>query len=195
VPDKRPRAVAHLGSRQIKRDCPQPRASFSLARCVQRTRLSRLRPLVAGRHVPSLRSHPYSEIFRGSKRLSRCRRGAPMRGRLPNRPGAESFGFQCGGFAYVATGRPAEIFSTNGKCRSDSESAARVLSFARSHCSTASVETIRKALLRDGAVKRSEKRGAWCIEGRHEVPTWRGRSRLAAASRQHRPGQDQGRTS
>jgi hypothetical protein len=31
VRDKRPRAVAHLGSRQIKRDRPEPRASFSLA--------------------------------------------------------------------------------------------------------------------------------------------------------------------
>jgi hypothetical protein len=80
------------------------------------------------------------------------------RQRLANRRASESFGFQCGGFAYVATisrfphdGRLAEIFLTNGKCGSDADTAARdsavVCSLALQH--NVPVETIRRALLRN----------------------------------------------
>ena len=78
------------------------------------------------------------------------------RKRLPNRRLAESFEFQCGAFAYVATisrfpdGRLAEIFLTNGKCGSDSDTAARdgavVCSLALQY--GVPVDVIRKALLR-----------------------------------------------
>jgi hypothetical protein len=79
------------------------------------------------------------------------------RQRLANRRASESFGFQCGGFAYVATisrfpdNRLAEIFLTNGKCGSDTDTAARdgavVCSLALQY--GVPVEVIRKALLRN----------------------------------------------
>jgi hypothetical protein len=80
------------------------------------------------------------------------------RQRLANRRGSESFGFQCGGFAYVATisrfpdNRLAEIFlTTNGKCGSDTDTAARdgavVCSLALQY--GVPVDVIRRALLRN----------------------------------------------
>jgi hypothetical protein len=80
-----------------------------------------------------------------------------VRERLADRRASELFGFQCGGFAYVATisqfpdGRLAEIFLTNGKCGSDSDTAARdgaiVCSLALQY--GVPVDVIRKALLRN----------------------------------------------
>ena len=79
------------------------------------------------------------------------------RQRLPDRRLSESFGFTCGGMAYVATvsrfddGRLAEIFLTNHKVGSAAETAARdsavVASIAMQH--GVDVDTLRRALLRD----------------------------------------------
>src|SRR5690349_8801579 len=80
------------------------------------------------------------------------------RQRLPDRRGSETFTLQCAGLNYVATisrfadGRLGEIFLTNHKAGSAADTAARdaaivcsiVLQFG------ADVETIRKALCRDG---------------------------------------------
>jgi ribonucleoside-diphosphate reductase alpha chain len=80
------------------------------------------------------------------------------RERLPNRRASKTFAFQCGGMNYAATvshfddGRLAEIFLTNHKSGSDADAAAKdsavVASIALQYGTP--VETIRKALLRDG---------------------------------------------
>jgi hypothetical protein len=81
-----------------------------------------------------------------------------MRRRLPDRRGSETFSLECAGLAYVATisrfddGRLGEIFLTNHKSGSDADTAARDSAIT---CSIAlqfgaDIETIRKALCRDG---------------------------------------------
>jgi hypothetical protein len=80
------------------------------------------------------------------------------RKRLPNRRASEVFGFECNGLHYIATisffpgtRRLAEIFLSNAKAGSHSDSAAKdsavVASIALQH--GVPVEVIRKALLRD----------------------------------------------
>jgi hypothetical protein len=80
------------------------------------------------------------------------------RRRLPDRRGSETFSLQCGGLPYIATisrfedGKLGEIFLTNHKSGSDTDTAARDSAVV---CSIAlqfgtEVETIRKALCRDG---------------------------------------------
>jgi hypothetical protein len=80
------------------------------------------------------------------------------RQRLPDRRGCETFNLVCAGLDYAATvsrfddGRLAEIFLTNHKCGSAADTAARdaaiCCSLALQH--GADVETVRKALCRDG---------------------------------------------
>lgn len=77
--------------------------------------------------------------------------------RLHNRRASENFTFEHNGLRYTATvsrfadGSIAEVFLSNGKCGSHSDAAARdsavVCSIALQH--GASVEVLRKALLRD----------------------------------------------
>jgi hypothetical protein len=79
------------------------------------------------------------------------------RQRLPNRRHAETFSFECNNLLYSATvgqfidGRLAEIFISNSKAGSHSDSAAKdsavVASLALQH--GVPLEVIRKALLRD----------------------------------------------
>jgi len=80
-----------------------------------------------------------------------------LRIRLPNRRPSESFTFQCNALDYLATvsffsdGRLAEIFITNAKAGSHSDSAAKDSAVV---CSIAlqfgvPLDVIRKALLRD----------------------------------------------
>jgi hypothetical protein len=79
------------------------------------------------------------------------------RQRLPNRRSSQSFGFECGGMAYVATisrfpnGDLAEIFLTNHKVGSDADAAARdsavVASIALQFGAPA--EVLRHAVLRN----------------------------------------------
>jgi hypothetical protein len=80
-----------------------------------------------------------------------------MRQKLPNRRSSETFAFECNGMAYRATvsrfpdGRLAEIFLSNAKAGSHSDSAAKDSAVV---CSIAlqfgtPVEVIRRALLRD----------------------------------------------
>jgi hypothetical protein len=80
------------------------------------------------------------------------------RQRLPNRRFSTTFNFQCGPHVYTATisyfpgtNRLAEIFIGNGRAGSDVDAAAKdsavVASIALQH--GVSVDTIRKALLRD----------------------------------------------
>jgi hypothetical protein len=81
----------------------------------------------------------------------------PERKRLPNRRASENFNFVCGAFSYQATvsyfpdGTLAEIFLSNGKAGSGSDTNARdaaiVASLALQHGTP--VDVIRKALLRD----------------------------------------------
>ena len=84
------------------------------------------------------------------------------RERLPNRRGSVTFAFDCGPHRYVATisffpgaDRLAEIFLGNGRAGSDIDAAAKdsavVASIALQH--GVSVDTIRKALLRDNQGK------------------------------------------
>jgi hypothetical protein len=90
------------------------------------------------------------------------------RTRLPNRRGSVSFNFQCGSFAYVATisrfddGRLAEIFLSNGKAGSGTDSIAKdsavVASIALQH--GVPLEVIRHALLRDSQGRASTPLGA-----------------------------------
>ena len=79
------------------------------------------------------------------------------RNRLPNRRASETFTFQCNALSYLATvsffgdGRLAEIFITNAKAGSHSDSAAKDSAVV---CSIAlqygvPLDVIRKALLRD----------------------------------------------
>ena len=80
-----------------------------------------------------------------------------MRRRLPNRRPSETFTLHWGSLKFVATasrfadGTLAEIFLSNGKCDSTADTIARDLavgvSIALQHGT--SVETLRKALLRD----------------------------------------------
>lgn len=83
------------------------------------------------------------------------------RERLPNRRGSKTFSLDCGGLSYIATvslfadGRLGEIFLTNHKSGSDTDTAARdsaiVCSLALQH--GADLEIIRKALCRDSQGK------------------------------------------
>jgi hypothetical protein len=76
---------------------------------------------------------------------------------LPNRRACETIGFECNSLHYVATvgffvdGRLAEIFLSNAKAGSHSDSAAKdsavICSLALQH--GVPLETIRRALLRD----------------------------------------------
>src|SRR5262249_60805013 len=80
------------------------------------------------------------------------------RRRLPNRRPAESFGIEVGGLNYVVSvgrfddGSLAEIFITNGKAGSDSDTAARdsavVASIALQY--GVPLDVLRHALMRDG---------------------------------------------
>lgn len=79
------------------------------------------------------------------------------RRRLPNRRRSESFGIECAGLRYTVTtsrfadGALGEIFISNGKAGSASDTAARdsavVASIALQH--GVPLDTIRRALLRD----------------------------------------------
>jgi hypothetical protein len=80
------------------------------------------------------------------------------RRRLPNRRACETFAFQCNGLDYTASvsffanGELAEIFLSNAKAGSQSDSAAKdsavVASIALQH--GAPLDVMRRALLRDG---------------------------------------------
>jgi hypothetical protein len=80
------------------------------------------------------------------------------RRRLPDRRASETFDVEIAGRRYRCTisrfadGRPGEIFLSNNKSGSDSDTAARdsaiVCSIALQH--GADIETIRRALCRDG---------------------------------------------
>jgi hypothetical protein len=90
------------------------------------------------------------------------------RRRLPNRRASESFAFECNGLRYLATvsrfvdGRLAEIFISNAKAGSHSDSAAKDSAVV---CSIAlqygvPVDVIRKALLRNSRGVASSPLGA-----------------------------------
>ena len=90
------------------------------------------------------------------------------RRRLPDRRASESFTVECAGLQYTATisrfddGRLGEIFLTSGKAGSAADTAARDAAIT---CSIAlqfgaDVETIRRALCRDGSGKASGPLGA-----------------------------------
>ena len=90
------------------------------------------------------------------------------RQRLPDRRASETFGLECAGLQYTATisrfaeGGLAEIFLTNHKSGSAADTAARDAAIT---CSIAlqfgaDVETIRKALCRDGHGQASGPLGA-----------------------------------
>ena len=79
------------------------------------------------------------------------------RRRLPDRRGSETFSLQCGGLPYIATisrfgdGRLGELFLSNHKSGSDTDTAARDSAIV---CSIAlqfgaDLETIRRAVCRD----------------------------------------------
>jgi|SRR5215831_5921443 len=80
-----------------------------------------------------------------------------MRTRLPNRRACETFHFECNGLHYTASisrfsdGRLAEIFLSNAKAGSHSDSAAKdtavVASIALQH--GVPLDTLRKSLMRD----------------------------------------------
>ena len=83
------------------------------------------------------------------------------RTRLPDRRASETFSLECAGLEYIATisrfddGRLGEIFLTNHKAGSAADTAARDAAIT---CSLAlqfgaDLETIRKALCRDGLGK------------------------------------------
>jgi hypothetical protein len=90
------------------------------------------------------------------------------RQRLPNRRASTTFSFECNALHYLATisffddGRLAEIFISNAKAGSHSDSAAKdsavVCSIALQH--GVPVDVIRKALLRDPRGKASSPLGA-----------------------------------
>ena len=92
----------------------------------------------------------------------------PGRERLPNRRGGETFEFEVAGLRYTATvgrfpdGRIGEIFLTNHKSNSAADTNARdsaiVFSIAVQY--GADVETIRRALCRDGQGRASGPLGA-----------------------------------
>jgi hypothetical protein len=90
------------------------------------------------------------------------------RNRLPSRRPSISFNFECNSLAYTATisvypnGDLAEIFISNSKAGSQSDSAAKdsavVCSIALQH--NVPLDTIRRALLRDPRGKASSPLGA-----------------------------------
>jgi ribonucleoside-diphosphate reductase alpha chain len=90
------------------------------------------------------------------------------RQRLPNRRLSETFALACNGLSYLVTisrfqdGRLAEIFISNSKAGSHSDSAAKdaavVCSIALQH--GVSVDVIRHALLRDSHGRASSPLGA-----------------------------------
>jgi hypothetical protein len=91
-----------------------------------------------------------------------------IRHRLPDRRASSTFSLQCAGLNYTATvshfndGRLAEIFLSNHKAGSHADTAARDAAIA---CSIAlqfgaDIETIRKALCRDGRGNASGPLGA-----------------------------------
>jgi hypothetical protein len=90
------------------------------------------------------------------------------RERLPNRRPCETFALECNGLTYLATisrfadGRLAEIFISNAKAGSHSDSAAKdaavVCSIALQH--GIPVDVIRHALLRDSQGRASSPLGA-----------------------------------
>jgi hypothetical protein len=90
------------------------------------------------------------------------------RRRLPNRRVSESFDFEVAGLHYVATvsrfetGEVAEIFLTNSKPSSQSDTNARDSAVAASLAlqQGCPLETLRKALLRDPQGKASSPLGA-----------------------------------
>jgi hypothetical protein len=92
---------------------------------------------------------------------------APRRNRLPHRRASTTFSFECNSLAYSATvshypnGDLAEIFISNSKAGSHSDSAAKdsavVCSIALQH--GIPVDVIRKALLRDPRGKPSSPLG------------------------------------
>jgi hypothetical protein len=89
------------------------------------------------------------------------------RERLPNRRASTQIAFDCNGLRYVATlsvfpdGRLAEIFLSNSKAGSHSDSAAKdsavVCSIALQHGTP--LDTIRRALMRDSAGRPSSPLG------------------------------------
>jgi ribonucleoside-diphosphate reductase alpha chain len=90
------------------------------------------------------------------------------RARLPNRRPAETFELTVAGLRYTATvgrfadGRVGEIFLTNHKTNSAADSAARdsAIVFSIAVQSGADVESIRKAICRDGRGRASGPLGA-----------------------------------
>ena len=96
------------------------------------------------------------------------RPGNSARTRLPNRRASETFALECNGLNYVATisrftdGRLAEIFISNAKVSSHSDSAAKdaavVCSIALQH--GVPVDVIRHALLHDAQGRASSPLGA-----------------------------------
>ena len=95
--------------------------------------------------------------------------GMTARQRLPNRRASTTFAFECNGLHYLATisffasTRPlAEIFLSNAKVGSHSDSAAKdsaiVASLALQH--GVGMDTIRRALLRDPQGRASSPLGA-----------------------------------
>jgi hypothetical protein len=90
------------------------------------------------------------------------------RQRLPNRRLAEAFSLEVAGLRYICTvgrfddGRVAELFFSNGKGGSDSDSNARDAAIVASIALQfgADVGTIRKALCRDGEGQASGPLGA-----------------------------------
>jgi hypothetical protein len=116
------------------------------------------------------RSVPFIEARHKCRQPSR--RGARVmtarRERLPNRRASETFGYECNSSHCLATvsffsdGRLAEIFISNAKAGSHSDSAAKdsavVCSLALQH--GVALETIRHALLRDARGVASSPLGA-----------------------------------
>lgn len=104
----------------------------------------------------AVRAAPGSMLNAKAATVSNVMKGAERR-KLSNRRGSITFNFQCNRLAYSATisrypnGDLAEIFITNTKVGSDSDSAAKdsavVASIALQH--GVPLSTIRKALLRD----------------------------------------------
>ena len=92
----------------------------------------------------------------------------PQRRRLPNRRDCESFSFQCDGLSYVCTlscfpnGDVAEVFLSNHKNGSDTDTAARDSAIAASLGLQYGLplDVLRRALLRDPRGKAMSPLGA-----------------------------------
>lgn len=90
------------------------------------------------------------------------------RARLPNRRASETFNLECAGLAYTCTvgrfadGRVAEVFLSNHKAGSAADTAARDAAISASLALQhgADLETLRRALCRDGAGRASGVLGA-----------------------------------